>query len=217
MKKIISLLLVGLFFTSCTDLSGGSTGANDNIGDSVVSDGLIQEGRTIRGSGELAFATSLGLVNSGKSFRLKFNLDENGSVEIITYASRDLKNGINYKYTKIGNQLHLEISSGNTRKVFNDVLQDYNPIDELHFVMDVHNDHADAAHLLVWPFSETNTYHGHDAILNSDDFKFPYDEGGLDFSEWYSRATKGRGQFWGLRLNNATVLDYEVAAPKDAH
>jgi hypothetical protein len=202
---------------SCDELTGSSTGANDNITDTIVGDGLTQIGRNINGNGELAFSTGLGLVNSSKSFRLRFELEDNGSVEIITYATRGLQNGISFKYTKLGNLLKLEVSGGNVKKEFTDVLQDFNPITELHFVMDVHNGHADAAHLLIWPYTASGIYHSHDATLNSDDFKFPYDEGGLDFSEWYSTGVKGRGQFWGLRLNNAKVLDYEVAPPKDAH
>lgn len=212
------LIFLLMFLFSC-DLTGKDTGANDGLhGDFVDSSQLLLADGTLEGSGQIVASRSLGQVRGARSFHLRFNLPNEGSmVKLTAYGTRELRSGVALEFIRLNGQLEVTISGGGTEITIVDRFDHIDPTRTLDFMIDVHNDHDDASHLLVWPYlgDSATSYGPQNSIVNSDFFKLPIILDGYDFPDWHDFSVKGNGAFWGLDLLDAKVMIYRVAPPKD--
>lgn len=219
MKLILkhSIFLFCLVLSAC-DLTGKSTGANDSLARGVLDvQGILQADGTLRGSGQIISSESLGQVRGARSFHLQFYLQEGGSLTLTTYANRELLDGVGVEFTREGQVLLVKFFGQGVEIQIADRLLEFNAAQRVNFMLDVHNDHDDAAHLLIWPYLGDNAsaYGPQNALINTDFFQLPSGLDGFDFPDWLDMSVKGNGAFWGLDLKDAEVFIYRVDEAKD--
>lgn len=209
---LLSLLLVGC------DLTGKSTGANDGLlsGRTDVRGLLLSDGR-LKGTGQFVSGESLGQVRGSKSFELQFVLEEGGSLTLTTYSNSSLLDGVGVEFSRTGNKLSARFFGQGVELSIADRLLDWDATQKIHLLLDVHNNHDDAAHLLLWPYlgDASGTYGPQNALINTDFFQLPVELDGYDFPDWLDMSVKGNGAFWGLDLRDAEVLIYRVGESRD--
>jgi hypothetical protein len=219
MKLILkhTIFLLCLVFSAC-DLTGKSTGANDGLARGVLDvQGILQADGTLKGTGQVLSTQGLGQVRSARSFHLQFKLEDGGSVQLITYANTNLLEGVGIEFIREGSVLSARFFGSGVELLITDRLAQYNAAQVLNFMVDVHNDHDDAAHIFLWPYlgDSASLYGPQNSLVNSDFFQLPILLDGFDFPDWLDQAVKGNGAFWGLDLKDAEVMIYRMGAAKD--
>lgn len=211
----IHCLILSLF-VAC-DITGKSTGANDRVGGFLASGSLTQIGQGLSGVGSIVSSNPVGSVKGARSFRLRFKLDDGGALTFVAYSNATLLNGVEIEFQRRFSELEVIVKGGGFEHSVKSRFTTSNASGTLDFMIDVHNDHDDATHLFIWPYlgEASGTYGVANALVNSDFFKLPEVLDGYDFYDWHDDGVKGQGAFWGLRLNQAEVLIYRDAAPKD--
>lgn len=210
MRHLFICLTLTLSLISCEQLTGASTGANDSAEIGKTRGGLLQQDGTLQGSGSIIFQKNLGPVKGAKSFEIIFELEPDGSLEIQTYTNENLEKGVGLKVQRVGDQLEVTVKGGGHEQVFYRPFENIDPSERIHWMIDSHNDHDDANHLLIWEYRENGGYTTSNALLNSDFFKLPLDLDGLEFYEWHDYGVVGQGAFWGLILEDSRVFEYET-------
>jgi hypothetical protein len=197
--KILTLLIFLLNFACNNDTKGtdtvnqGSLGASPYI--TIDSGSLASSGAGIKGQGAIAFKDPVGEIGARKSYTLSLNLEDGGSLTLIANADESLKNGLELKFSRIGNTVSASMTVGSLTSA----AKNFPAVDgsqTLNFTVDVHNDEA-PAHVMIWSgkdFSAVN------AILDSES-----DD---------AAPGQGRGTFWGLKLSQATVTEAVIGTPK---
>lgn len=213
MRSLLTGLVLCLTLASCDQLTGASTGANDSLGPGRTSGDLLQTDGSLQGHGEIIFSEPLGPIKGAKNFELIFELEVDGSLEVQTYTRDDLSGGVGLVVKRLNDQLEVRIKGDGYQKTFYTPFEDIDPSKKIHWVIDSHNDHDDANHLLIWEYRSSGNYTASNALLNSDFFKLPLDLDGLEFFEWHDNGVKGKGAFWGLKLQDARVIKYKTSAP----
>ncbi len=171
----------------------GSLGASPYI--TVDSGNLSPSGMGIKGQGAVAFKNSVGEIGARKSYSITFSLDDGGSLTLVANADETLKNGVEVKFTRTGNSVAaamLADSKTSAAKNFPSI----SGAQQITLTVDIHNNEV-PAHILIW---SGNDFTSGNALLNSET-----DD---------AAPGQGRGTFWGLKLNQATVTDAVVGAPK---
>ena len=75
------VLLLVVFVSACSDDDSSSSKKLNSVSYKVVDSGSLEHnGSSISGSGSVAFVDSLGEINEGSSFALKFTLEDGGRV-----------------------------------------------------------------------------------------------------------------------------------------
>ena len=217
MKHSFFLAFFSLFFISACDITGKDTGANQAIGETQVTTGLQSIDGKLSGTGRVIVSESLGQVRGASSFHLRFKLEDEGEVRLSTYGRANLDDSVGIEFRRKGERLEVKIFGGGVDTLILDRFNSFQANGVLEFMIDVHNNHDDAAHLFIWRYTTDNSsdYGAQNAIVNTDFFKLPLDLDGLDFPEWHDLAVKGNGSFWGLDLIDAEVEIYKAGPPKD--
>lgn len=216
--RLVFLFALGLSFSGC-ELTGKDTGANSGLdqANTLDQEGLLQPDGTLVGSGLFVVPESLGQVKGLRSFRLRFALEDGGSLKLISYANQEMGAGVELEFVRHRDVIELSFAASGAFLNTTDRLLDYDAGGVLDFVIDVHNNHDDAAHVFVWPFisDSPQSYGPENALINSDFFALPTALDGFDFPDWYDLSAKGNGNFWGLELKDARVLRYYSARAMD--
>jgi hypothetical protein len=201
MLKIVPILLISLALISC----GRRTVEGNNqpelnitsatfktVGDSKVQ--VVKE--TLKGDGLVVATTPL---KNGKdanyNYQLKFTLKENGSLKVLSHAQPPiqengrytaLKGGIAIYFVRAGEQLRMNVSG---KEIAPQKLKSIKASEVLNISLDVHNneDHKGESHIALI-LSDGNTVEVH--------------------------GTKGAGNYWGLELNQAEVLEASTSNAK---
>ncbi len=217
MKNAFLPLLLVLILISACDITGKDTGANQAIDGTQVTTGLQNIDGKLSGSGRVVVSKSLGQVRGASSFHLRFKLQDEGEVRLSTYGRADLDQSVGVEFRRKAGLLEVKIFGGGVDTLILNRFENFQASGVLDFMIDVHNNHDDAAHLFIWRYTSDNSsdYGAQNAIVNTDFFKLPLDLDGLDFPEWHDLAVKGNGPFWGLDLIDAEVEIYKAGPPKD--
>ena len=199
MKKILLTILSTVLLSSCGELTGKSTGAND-----VPSDNLLGGIAFI----QLSSGKNLlnGTMNAGDahSFRLNFNLPDGKSLRYFFFSQKSLDGGVILTFTRDGLDVGIEVSLNG--------ISDFRVLkglgEELDFRFEVHNDHEDA-HLLMWnesgPFGDTDgCVNDESCLYNSEYYTFP----NTDDGPWGSQG-RAPGTFWGVQGDRSLILKLE--------
>lgn len=218
MKQILlPFILLLTLLTSACDLTGKDTGANQEIPVTQVTTGLQTIDGKLTGSGRVVVSQSLGQVRGSSSFHLRFKLEDDGEVRLSTYGRANLDESVGVVFRRKGELLEVEVFGGGVDTLILNRFESFQASGVLDFIIDVHNNHDDAAHLFIWRYTSDNSsdYGAQNAIVNTDFFKLPLDLDGLDFPAWHDLSVKGNGPFWGLDLYDAEVEIYRAGPPKD--
>ncbi|MBM4254079.1 MAG: hypothetical protein FJ146_19100 [Deltaproteobacteria bacterium] len=198
MKKLSLIAL--LVIAGCDKGATGTDTANQgSLGSSpyvtVDTGNLASSGTGLKGQGSIAFKDPVGAIGARKSYALAFSLDDGGSLTLVANADESLKNGLELKFSRTGNSVAAAMTVGTvTSAAKNFVAVDGSQA--LNLTIDIHNDEA-PAHVMIWSGKD---YSAVNAILDSET-----DD---------AAPGQGRGTFWGLKLNQATVTEAVIAAAK---
>jgi len=204
--KLLLTILLALSLTSCGDLTGKSTGANDFLTSNLIG-GLnfvkLSDGKSLLE----------GTMNQseGHSFKMKFRLPEGKSLRFFFYSNKSLSNGVVATFSRNGGKAFVNLSLNgvtDTREIINQG-------EVIDLVMDIHNDHSDA-HILLWnasgPFGDAEECVDDESCLyNTEYYNFVND------GPWGSQG-KAPGTFWGVQGDASLIEKMEgpLGAVSDA-
>ncbi len=161
------------------------------------SNGLIfSPGGKLTGTGVIRFADLFPKVESAHNFFLRFEIEDGGSLTLITNANRNLNNGIEIEFSRsLGkNELTVTAKTPSDLLDLSSFFNVSNVSGLLAFSLDLHNDHSNSVHLIIWD------------ELNS----------GKELLEDLLNGN-GMGVHWGLELNQAKVTFADRSKAKDQH
>ena len=199
----IFIFLSALTLSSCTELTGESTGANVIENNQELIGGI--EAVKADGSKFLLNGTVDNGGNSGHGHRLKFNLPEGETLTFYFFITKGFEGGVEYTFTRSQGIVNLKMDiNGITHDID---LDDFSDSEVIDLDLDIHNDHTDI-HLLIWDkngpheFYEECSYDG-GCLYNSEDFAF-------DIWLGVGRAS---GTFWGIQGNKSLIIKLEGPNP----
>ena len=199
--KMRFLFFIALFmFTSCKELTGENTGANDIKGDNIIS-GVhyvsLEENKI------LLEGTMDDAGRSSHLFKLRFLLPETKQISFSFFASEKLSGGVQTVFSRVDGVVQMEmILNGLSHIVDLDSITS----DTVELAIDIHNDHADA-HILIWDLN--GPYEDEEECVE--------DGGCLYNTEFYTDpnpgpwGTQGQAgdQFWGIEGDKDLILEIE--------
>jgi hypothetical protein len=197
MKSTLLILISALVFTSCGELTGNSTGANDNFLNKFVG-GLsfieVGEGKAILNGSMNA--------SDAHSFKLSLKLTEGESVRFFFFSDRGLMGGLIATFSRSAGKtsVNFTLNGESDSRILEGVGE------EVNVVLDMHNDHEDA-HFMLWngagPFGDSEEcVEDGSCLYNSEFYSFPND------GPWGSQG-KAPGTFWGFQGDSSLILQLE--------
>lgn len=211
MKYCLSVitLFALLSFSSCDDLTGAATGANDfsfseiigGSGAIVVADQrFLLEGQATNG------------VSSKALFNLTFDLPEAESLTFHFYALRDLSGGVNVTFSRTNGKLFMTMQLGSTshRHEF----EEFENVEQVSLRIDIHNDHPNV-HNLIWNDSQAINADGECVFDDTNPCLYNTESFALDddFNPLWSNSGKASGTFWGVTGNSDLIIKAEGYLP----
>jgi len=161
---------------------------------------LTATSETMSGSGIIAFKNPVGEVASDKNIKISFELTDNTYIEIRSHADKELKNGVQIRFTRAVSNLLLTATAGDKDPVSR-ALGDMQVDSTINLSVDIHNSET-SAHILAWNGDEI-TPTDDNALFNSDaDGQIP---------------GKGTGMFWGIAFGDAKVTSVALDSALLSH
>ncbi|MBX2986623.1 MAG: hypothetical protein KF802_01890 [Bdellovibrionaceae bacterium] len=165
--------------------------------------GLTKTGESYQGTGVLRSNEALSSSQSDNNFRLRFSLNDGGSLTLVAHADRHLRNGIEIRFQRTGTDLSIFVRVADRTVDWSEAFQEKSGIDasgEIVLSVDVHNGptHHDYAHVLFWKNDEKDAFF--DGAEDAD-----------------GTPGKGRGDVWGLLLEDAVLMSKSVGPARDTH
>jgi len=199
MKKLFLILLCSFVLTSCGDLTGKSTGAND-----IPSDNLLGGIAFIELSSGKNLLNGTMNVGDAHSFRLNFKLPDGKSLRYFFFSERSLNGGVIATFTRTGSDVGVNITLNGVSD--SRVLTGLG--EELDLRFEIHNDHEDA-HILIWnesgPYGDTDgCVNDESCLYNTEYYTFP----NTDDGPWGSQG-RAPGTFWGVQGDRSLILKLE--------
>lgn len=164
---------------------------------------LTSNGDRLQGTGTSIFRQPLEGMASDAGYEIILELNDGGSVTLVSHAGAELQGGVEIQFTRRGSgRGSLQVSlraNGRTLSTVNrfgiDVFGNMDASRPVWLQVDVHNDEAGAAHLLAWDMSEgIDHFTSANALLDTEtDLKSNGSPG------------KGGGSRWGLILRQSVV------------
>lgn len=152
-------------------------------------------GGQLRGSGQIRMSAPMVTVNSAHNFYLRFQIADGGELRTQTFARSDLSGGVELVLRRPAGAQDLKVAV-----IVGAEERDYTAqlprmaADQVHELWwDVHNDHTDSVHSVLWNQSQG------DELLED---LFP---------------AQGVGLNWGVKLQSATLLGMDRQEPRDKH
>jgi hypothetical protein len=202
MRKLFYLLISVALLSSCGELTGEKTGANDFFTKDLLG-GIsfleIGEGKNLlNGTME---------QRQAHSFRMKFRLPTGKSMRYFVFSDKTLDSGLIITFTRVGTEVVVNFSLNGT----SDSRSLGNFPEVVDVVLDAHNDHEDA-HILLWKYGTSyNDSEGcvddETCLYNTEYYTFP-NEG-----PWGSQG-RSPGTFWGVQGDRSLIISLE--GPADA-
>lgn len=200
--RALLLTLTVFAFAAC---GGGHNPdkATDTPYEILTDSGLTQTSGDFQGSGTVRWNTPLSSAESDNNFRLKFQLNDGGSLTLIANADRRLQSGVEIKFQRNGADLSVIVTADGRSVDWGEAVREKGPLDPIQAMdvsVDIHNGatHQDYAHVLFWKNDEIEHF-----------FDGSEDADGV--------PGKGRGDVWGFRLENGSLQTPSVAAARDNH
>ncbi len=203
MIKPVCFMFLGLtFLASCkkdedksSDRVQGSFGGKTyylvDAGDLKASEASIS------GSGSIVFASPLAEISSKDAYTLKFSLQDQGSLELVTHSDGNLDKGMSIAWSRSGTELTTRLKTSDSQSEAK-VLEGISAAEDIELITDVHND-EEPAHILIWR-GDADAFGEEDALVNSED--------GLE------APGNGTGTAWGIVLKKGTLALASLGDPK---
>lgn len=159
---------------------------------------LVARNGEVSGVGKVRFGEVLDGAKSAYHYSIKFRLDEDGSLILVSHADAKLAGGFELHFVRHGGVL--EVMAKTARKSVNwtRYFASIPAQREIELGIDLHNDHGARSHLIFWDTLTGNVL---------------FDSG----RSIHAAPGRGLGAEWGLQLKGATVYDIKKGAPKHAH
>ena len=165
----------------------------------VESGTLQQSGKTLSGTGRIVFNDPLTEVGSNKNFDLSFSLEDGSSFTLITHSTNKLEQGVEVRFSRQGTSLKVTFRVQGSENDVSDAFLDVVASGPLRFFVDAHNSES-PAHFLIWK-GDATSFDEENALLNSE-------------SDGMAVPGNGSGNFWGMSLENATLIEAAVGDAK---
>lgn len=151
-------------------------------------------GGAISGTGAVRSGVYLSSAESAYNFQLKFKLNPDSKVTFISHSKKDLQEGVRFEFSRVGSatQMQVEAKAQDDSLDITSQLGSLDASQILELFIDVHNDHGDNTHILIW------------------------DKEGNKLLDDQLRA-KGSGSSWGVELTNVEIQSFKVSSPKESH
>ena len=200
MKRICSALLFSAaLLSSCSDDDSSSDSCSKLYSYCYSLDGsdISVDGSAVTGTGSVNFGQVVDTAESGKNYELAVSLEDGGSVTLKAFTDKSLENGVSVTFTR--NESAVNWTVGDHTGVLKTAsLADADATKAITINVDIHNDEADEAHVILW---EGNDIPGEEA-----------EEELETHSEQVGQSTRA-----GLTLSGATVSNFSVTDVKISH
>lgn len=204
MTRILLSLFLIISFSSCDQLTGASTGANDFLGELTVGGLAFAE----VGSNKIRFeGTANNGGDEGHHFEIRLNFPLGEKAKFFFFASQSLQGGVEILLDRVGAEVDVTIGLNGVSHTHRFSMNG----DELALGIDIHNDHSDA-HILIWPLGgpyavaeDCVDLSGADfCIYNTDSFTDPFAP-----SPAFPWGSQGRasGVNWGFEGDRDIILE----------
>ncbi len=158
LKKFVALGIAS-FLVGCGNSNSGRGDAtslqNLNGSEYVVLPGsTLNTGvSSIRGTGRIIFRAPL--VDPDNNYALKFKLDAQGSLCLVSQTDREMQGGVRLCFTRLDSQvLKVELKAGTQLQDKSADFASVSPLDELSFSIDIHGH----GHLVIWNGDSEHEY-----------------------------------------------------------
>ncbi|KYG68465.1 hypothetical protein AZI87_04245 [Bdellovibrio bacteriovorus] len=202
MKHSFLFALTALFVTAC---GGGYNPDKD----------ALQQAQKIGDQAYFEISPGVGLmadtvssVSSGANFEVSFTLEEGGRFRVSTFADSQLKNGIDFVFTRQGTKLFVFSSAQGQTQEWSSLFNSVDATGVLTFTIDVHNNEH-PSHILLWKGSKNASMDHRNTLYNSA-------EDSLDLN-YDNSPGNGFGRNWGFKLEKAQLLKAVLSAPQESH
>lgn len=177
-----------------------SCGSNKSSGDDSKRQGSIGGREYVKVSDNSnVFKEPIGEIQSNKNYTLIFSIEDKGTFELISHCDKNLQNGVEIKFSRNKNVLTVQSTINGKSSAPKDV--NLNASHPIAVKMDVHNDEA-KTHLLIWNMDE----------------KSPTEDNALFNSNVDAQTTgKGKGNFWGFKINDASLAQANISDALSSH
>lgn len=234
MRLLYSIVLfVGL--SACGN-DDGSKDVENFAGQEIVylgsSDEITLEKGVLSGTGSVAFNDPMQSVNSGHSFTLDFSLQEGGELTLVTYASKELKNGYEVKFSRTGSEVKAHLVADGKEQDISAAFAELDFSKTVSLTFDIHNNET-PGHVLIWETTElaeveaveleehalVNTAHGHEDHADDEEAHAEEEEEHSEDESHHHETLEvespgnGSGTFWGVQIVKATLNSAKIADP----
>lgn len=207
MKQAVVLLFLSFVLVACgggynPDLAAeneipefqklGSYKAKVLAGDETLQ--FSQEG--LEGTGAVVFAEKLSRPESANNFILSFELEDGGSLVLVTNSTEKLSSGVSIEFSRAQGSQTLSViaKAGDDTYDMSSFFTDLDPSIPLAISIDIHNDHGPSAHVIFWDENNKRKMIVEDMIDG-----------------------RGLGSQWGLTLSKAKVFGLAKNGPREKH
>lgn len=199
-------ILFSIFF--CLGLSACGGGANPDKAALNVAKSISGTSYTDLGSGKMLMSEALSDVSEGFNFEFSFNLADGGSMTFTSFASPQLSNGFEIKFSRAGAKLNVQAVAQGQTQDWSSMFTSIDASQNVTLTMDVHNDES-PAHVMIWQGEKAQDKDHTNTLYNSaeDSVDLNYD----------SSPGNGFGRAWGFALDNAHLLKVKLSSPQDGH
>lgn len=144
----------------------------------------------VTGTATLLFDTAFDAIESSRSFEITFQLQDGGTLRLLSHASDTLTTGIEVLFTRVGTSLQGTLVNGVNESGFTSKLTEIDASTRMEFFVNVTNTES-TSRVVVW------TYNSRDATKAALD---------TDRSGDAASPGPGLGTRWGIELTQATLV-----------
>lgn len=162
-SSVLALALGSMFLVSCGGGKNPDLEAKEQtipeqvIGQSKYEilagkDTLVQEGKTVKGAGQVIFVDAFEKPAVAKNFVIDFQLEVGGSLSLVAFGTNELTRGVTLliERKEEGKPLTVNMIAGEDKYDISAKLTGFDPAKRIKMLVDIHNDHAPSTHFLIW-------------------------------------------------------------------
>ena len=199
-------ILFSIFF--CVGLIACGGGANPDKAALNAAKNISGTSYTDLGGGKMLMSEALSDVSAGFNFEFSFTLADGGSITFTSFASSQLSNGFEIKFSRAGTKLNVQATAQGQTQDWSSMFSSIDASQNVTLTMDVHNDES-PAHVMIWQGEKSPDKDHTNTLYNSaeDSVDLNYD----------ASPGNGFGRAWGFTLDNAQLLKVKLSASQDGH
>ena len=196
---------LALGFLTLAACGGGYNPDKDNLKNAIE---LGESAYYDLGQGQGLMTQAPNSTSSGANFEVSFALQDQGSFRLYTFASNQLKGGLEILFERQGPTLKVAAKTTTTTQDWSSRFAHIDATEVITLTADIHNNEK-PAHILIWEGAKDPSMNHRNAIYNSaeDSLDLGYDNG----------PGNGFGRHWGFQVHNAQLQKALLSSPQDSH